>query len=250
MSQTDIAHVDAASAAPALASRAFTLAYRIFAYFGMFSIYTVLIYGFRFDHAASPSNYLVNLGLYALFVVPHLIMTRSWFKKAVWKNPAGHPRERRFFITTTIVTWLVIILFNQPVPGPALYVAPWITFLAITFFFMGFFLFFQGVMLPQIDGLLGVPGSVTAYSHGPETPLFTEGPYAKVRHPMYRGFMLAAGCSLLINPNTSQLFWIILLGATFIAFIPVEEAQLIRARGDDYREYMKKTPWRLIPGVW
>jgi protein-S-isoprenylcysteine O-methyltransferase Ste14 len=55
---------------------------------------------------------------------------------------------------------------------------------------------------------------------------------------------------LLIHPTTSQLLFVGMIGATFIAFIPVEEAQMIRARGDDYLEYRKQTPWRIMRGIW
>ncbi len=47
-----------------------------------------------------------------------------------------------------------------------------------------------------------------------------------------------------------QLLWTLLMGATFVAFIPVEEAQMITARGDDYKRYMKNTPYRLFQGLW
>jgi protein-S-isoprenylcysteine O-methyltransferase Ste14 len=41
-----------------------------------------------------------------------------------------------------------------------------------------------------------------------------------------------------------------MIGASFIGFIPVEEAQLMAARGDDYRRYREQTPYRLFRGVW
>lgn len=231
-------------------SWAFVNAYRLFGYFGLFSIYAALIFGFRFSTGAAQVNFAIDLGLYALFIVPHLIMTRSWFKKAIWGNPAGSPGERRVYIFVTVVTWLALLAFHLPLPGFAFVAPDWVRFCGLVFLLMGFMLFFQGVLFSQIDGLLGVPGSVSAYSHGPETPLFTEGPYATVRHPMYRGVLLAGAASLLIHPTSSQLFWILLLGATFVGFIPVEESQLLRARGDDYRAYMAKTRWRIIPGIW
>src|SRR5262249_8686438 len=106
------------------------------------------------------------------------------------------------------------------------------------------------VSFEMTDGLLGVPGAVSQYSHGAETPLFTDGPYADVRHPMYRAAMFASLSSLFIHPNVAQLFWVAVIGTTFLAFIPVEEAQLIAARGDDYREYQRRTPYRLFRGLW
>jgi protein-S-isoprenylcysteine O-methyltransferase Ste14 len=102
----------------------------------------------------------------------------------------------------------------------------------------------------MMDGLLGMPGTMMTHSHGAETPLFTEGQYARVRHPMYRAAIMGGLFSLLIHPHAGQLLWGVLLGGTFVAFVPVEEAQLIEARGDAYRAYMEKTPWRVFRGVW
>jgi protein-S-isoprenylcysteine O-methyltransferase Ste14 len=67
---------------------------------------------------------------------------------------------------------------------------------------------------------------------------------------MYRAAILGGICGLLAHPNPAQLFWTLLIGATFVAFIPVEEAQMTAARGDDYRHYMEATPYRLFRGIW
>lgn len=224
--------------------------YRAFAYFGLMSLSGSVLFGFRFGPEAVSAGYVWNLLLYAAFIVPHLVMTRSWFKRWVWGNPAGTPRERRVYIVITILTWLAVVAFHRPVPGPFLGLPAWAGFLGVLVFLLGFMMFFEGITRKAIDGLLGVPGAVSAYSHGPETPLFTEGAYASVRHPMYRSFLVMCVGSLMMHPHAGQLFWIVLLVGTFIAFIPVEEAQLIRARGDDYRKYMQQTPWRLVRGIW
>jgi hypothetical protein len=41
--------------------------------------------------------------------------------------------------------------------------------------------------------------------------------------------------SVLIRPNAAQLAWALAIAATFILFIPIEERQLLRLRGDEYR---------------
>jgi protein-S-isoprenylcysteine O-methyltransferase Ste14 len=238
------------SGSPSFPDRIFTFLYRIFAYFGLGALFAIFIFGFRHDPEAPTSNYAFNVVLYAIFIFPHLIMTRSWFKKAVWGIPAGHPAERRVYITITVIVWLAVLWFHRPVPGFAFDWPQWTQFVGIVFTLLGALMFFEGVTFAMIDGLLGVPGSVSAYSHGPQTPLFTEGAYAKVRHPQYRAFLAASLSSWLIHPHAGQLFWIVMLAGTFIAFIPVEEAQLLRARGDDYRAYQDKTRWRIIPWIW
>ena len=227
-----------------------TQAYRIFGYFGIFSIAASLIFGFRFSPEASNLNFAWNVLICGIFVAPHLIMTRAWFKRIIWGNPDGHPRERRVYIFIAVVMWLGLVAWHRPLPGGSLSLPQWVTFCGVVIFLLGFMLFFEGINRSALDGLLGVPGTVAAYSHGPETPLLTEGTYASVRHPMYRSFMIYGLGSLLVHPNVAQLFWFVCLAAAFVAFIPVEEAQLIRARGDEYRAYQRQTPWRLVRGIW
>ncbi len=228
----------------------YRLLYKTFAYFGLFSIFGAMLYGFRHSAEASIGNYWFNIGLYGAFIGPHLIMTRSWFKVAVWGHPYSTPRERRFYIAVTVITWLALCWLHRPVPGPALALPEAIRFAGLVGCIVCVLKFFQGTSFDAIDGLLGVPGSVSAYSHGPETRLLTEGPYAKVRHPMYQAAILAGVCGLFLHPHMGQLLWTLLMGATFVAFIPVEEAQMITARGDDYKRYMKNTPYRLFRGLW
>jgi protein-S-isoprenylcysteine O-methyltransferase Ste14 len=89
-----------------------------------------------------------------------------------------------------------------------------------------------------------------SHSHGNETPLLTEGAYARVRHPMYRAALFAGLCSVLIHGNVAALFWAVLVGATFLLFIPIEEQQLLAARGTAYLEYRERTPYRVLRGIW
>jgi protein-S-isoprenylcysteine O-methyltransferase Ste14 len=231
-------------------STLYRLLYKVFAYFGLFSMFGSLLYGFRYSAEASVGNYGFNLGLYAAFIVPHLIMTRSWFKRAVWGHSHSMPRERRFYIAVTVLTWLALFWLHKPLPGPALAFPEAVYFAGLVGFIICVLMFFQGISFAAIDGLLGIPGSVSAYSHGAETPLFTDGPYAQVRHPMYRAAILAGVCGLFLHPHMGQLLWTLLIGLTFVFFIPVEEAQMIKARGDDYRRYMNATPYRLFRGIW
>jgi protein-S-isoprenylcysteine O-methyltransferase Ste14 len=216
------------------------------------AVFGSLLLGFRHEPAASASNYGKNLFLYAAFLVPHLVMTRPWFKRSVWGNPAGSLRERQVYIAVAVVSWLAVLVlqYQWPLPGGELDLPAAVRFGGYIGFLYGFFLFFQGATTKLLDGLLGVPGALMNFSHGPETPLFTDGPYAGVRHPMYRAAVLAGLASLLIHPNLGQLLWALLIAATFIGFIPVEEAQLIRARGEDYRRYRERTPYRLFRGIW
>jgi len=232
------------------ASTIFARCYRLFGYFGLMTVLAALLYGFSYDQADPWWHYPFNIGLYLVFVVPHLVMTRSWLKQRAWGNPAGSLRERQVYIFVSVIMWGGLLWLHRGVPGPALSVVLPIRFAGYVGFLWSLLLFFEGATRASLDGLIGVPGTEMQYSHGHETPLYTEGPYAEVRHPMYRAIMLMGICALAVHPNAAQLFWTAMVGATFLAFIPIEEAQLLAARGDDYRRYRQQTPYRLFRGIW
>jgi protein-S-isoprenylcysteine O-methyltransferase Ste14 len=229
-------------------------AYRAVGYLGLVSVFAALVYGFRFDASAPAINILWDVLLYAAFIAPHLAMTRPWYKRLVTGNPAGSPGERRAYILFTMITWLAVLALHLPMPGFQFHwpvaLADAIPFVGVAGVLVSFLLLNEGASVAMLDGMLGVPGAVKAYSHGADTPLFTEGQYAQVRHPMYRAALLAGLAGLLVHPNLAQMLWSAMIGGTLVAFIPVEEAQLIAARGDDYRRYRERTPWRLFRGIW
>jgi protein-S-isoprenylcysteine O-methyltransferase Ste14 len=83
----------------------------------------------------------------------------------------------------------------------------------------------------------------------PGQKIVTTGPYAVVRHPMYSGSLLVY---LSIAPALGS-YWATI---PFLLAIPIlvvrildEEALLIDGL-KGYREYVRKVPYRLIPGIW
>jgi protein-S-isoprenylcysteine O-methyltransferase Ste14 len=77
-----------------------------------------------------------------------------------------------------------------------------------------------------------------------------DGPYGRLRHPAYAGNLLAAAGLGLALANWLSLA--ILVVVPFLGHVPrirVEEAELERSLGDDYRHYEARTS-RLLPGVW
>lgn len=76
------------------------------------------------------------------------------------------------------------------------------------------------------------------------------GPYRFVRHPAYAGNLLMyAGFGLAIGSWVSAALVLAVATAAHIPRIRVEEAELERELGSDYRDY-ERTTARLVPGVW
>lgn len=80
--------------------------------------------------------------------------------------------------------------------------------------------------------------------------LVTTGVYGLMRHPMYAGFWLMALGQALLLPN-----WIagpaglVGFGVLFFGRVAREEAMMLRAFGDEYRVYMRRTA-RVVPWLY
>ena len=79
--------------------------------------------------------------------------------------------------------------------------------------------------------------------------VISSGPYAIVRHPMYLGSLLL----YILSPLALGSYWAmipaILIIPIIVARIRNEESVLARDL-NGYQEYMQKTRYRLIPGIW
>lgn len=79
--------------------------------------------------------------------------------------------------------------------------------------------------------------------------VISSGPYAFVRHPMY----LATGTMYLLTPLALGSYWAMLPTLLIIAVIVVRilnEEQILARDLPGYAEYMQKTRYRLLPGIW
>ncbi len=224
--------------------------YAMLGIIGVMAIPASFVMGFRYDPAAPASNYLWNLLLYVAFMAVHIIMLQPGFKKAVYGRPHSMPFERRIYVSVSIVTWILVYAYHLPVPGPAFSAPAWLQFIGVCAVFAGFLMFFEGATFAFLKAFMGTPGTQLSHSADGTTPLMTEGSYANVRHPMYRGAVTYSFASLLIHPHAGQLLFAALFAFSFILFVPFEEKALIRSRGEEYRAYMTVVRYRIFPGVW
>lgn len=228
----------------------FRAAYWLISYLGLMTVAAAFLVGFRYQPDAPLANLWFNLALYAAFALVHIAMTVPAFKQLLFRGAAGTPFERRIYIITTVVTWLAVYWLHCPIGGFGWQSPVWLAYLGYCIFLLAMVSFYEFSTFENLGMFLGVPGAELTFSAGAETPLITTGSYSRVRHPMYRAAAVMNFASLLIHPNAAQLVFAVLVTASFILFIPFEEQQLLKARGDDYRAYMAATPYRLFRGFW
>lgn len=83
-----------------------------------------------------------------------------------------------------------------------------------------------------------------------EHRIIQEGPYHVIRHPGYLGVILMwTGASLAVMNWIATAVVLASLLTIYRYRMNVEEAMLVKAKGDDYRTYQSRT-WRLIPFVY
>jgi protein-S-isoprenylcysteine O-methyltransferase Ste14 len=187
--------------------------------------------------------------MYAVFIAIHIALTMPAVKNAIYRSRAGTPLERRIYIIVSVVTWVLLYWLHKPVPGFAWHSPAWVRYIGLCSMLLALMAFYEFATFAGLDQLLGI-ASTLSHSVGAESPLMMDGPYASVRHPMYRAAFFATFASLLIYPNAGQLLFAVMVTASFVGFIPFEEHQLLKARGDEYRDYIARTPYRVFRGVW
>jgi protein-S-isoprenylcysteine O-methyltransferase Ste14 len=86
------------------------------------------------------------------------------------------------------------------------------------------------------------------YAAQRERRLATTGPYARVRHPQYAGFVLIMLGFLLQWPTLVTLVMFPILVFMYVQLALREEREAIAEFGEEYRRYMARTPG-FIPGL-
>ena len=75
------------------------------------------------------------------------------------------------------------------------------------------------------------------------------GPYRYVRHPMYAGMMLYMLGTPLMLSSLWGLAGVVVL-TVLLGLRTLGEEQVLKTQLAGYAEYMTRTPWRIVPGVW
>jgi len=73
------------------------------------------------------------------------------------------------------------------------------------------------------------------------------GPYRFVRHPMYLGYLIGQTGFLLANFSWRNVS--ILVGIYLALGLRISREESVLQCSDDYHEYRKRVPWRLVPYI-
>jgi len=158
------------------------------------------------------------------------------------KAASRHERRERGFYNLVLFSYLLMVVYV---------VSPWLDFAHLPFpvwlrwlggglmlASLGLFWWTHRTLGMNWSGVLAIRAGHT---------LVTQGPYRRVRHPMYAAFYVSGIGILLLSAN-----WFIAavnLGAVTwmcVVRVPAEEAMMLEHFGEAYRQYMARTG-RLLP---
>ena len=125
--------------------------YTWFAFFGLATVSAAVLMGFRHEPGAPPTNYVFNGVLYAAFMAIHAVMMTSWYKRLTTGAPEGSPKERRIYTVVSVVTWLFVYAIHRPLPGPAVELPGWATFVGFCGVLLGKRLLQRGRVVGDSD---------------------------------------------------------------------------------------------------
>jgi protein-S-isoprenylcysteine O-methyltransferase Ste14 len=187
----------------------------------------------------------VNLLLLSLFAVQHSGMARQSFKQ--WFTRIV-PRQVERSTYVLVASCLLLLLFYMWRPMPAVVwqaAGPAYTGL-MAGSFAGWSVVFLSTFLINHCELFGLSQVIRNLTKSPEAePRFrTPFLYKFVRHPLYLGFILAFWCAPVMT--VGHLFFAAVTTAYIFVGIVLEERDLTRLFGDEYRHYRQRVAM-LIP---
>jgi methanethiol S-methyltransferase len=188
--------------------------------------------------------------LFSLFALHHSVMARSAVKRRVARF-LPERSERSLYVWVASTLFLVVCLAWMPVPGMVWrlegiwrWIAHGVQLVGLTFLAAG-----ARVLDPlDLAGIRVVVEPAHPRAEQPEGTTFkTQGPYGVVRHPIYSGTILLMAA---MPDMTGGRFLFTALTTLYIVLaIPWEERSLVQRYGDEYRDYRRAVPWRLVPKV-
>jgi protein-S-isoprenylcysteine O-methyltransferase Ste14 len=190
---------------------------------------------------------LINVGLLGLFAIQHSVMARPAFKRLLTRV-VPEPAERSTYVLASslalgLLFWQwsplggVIWDIENPAGRAVMYAA----------FAFGWSLVFVSTLLINHFDLFGLR-QVWLYLRGrryERLPFMTPGPYARVRHPLYVGWLFAFWATPTMT--ATHLLFAIATTAYILIAIQLEERDLL-AMHPEYAGYRRRVPM-LIPAL-
>ncbi len=189
---------------------------------------------------------VVNAMLIGLFAVQHSVMARQGFKRW-WTRIVPPPVERSTYVLFASFALLILYWQWQPIPAPVWTVPNPAAAAALDgVFWLGWVVLVVATFLISHFELFGF-AQVFAHLFGkqlPEAKFRAPLLYRHVRHPIYLGVLLAVWATPAMS--VGHLLFAAMITGYILIGIQLEERDLIRQFGDQYRRYRQRAAM-LVP---
>jgi len=187
---------------------------------------------------------LVDLALFTLFATHHSAMARPGVKAWIHRH-LGSGLERPLYVWTASLLLALTCLCWQGIPGGLYHVTGAAAWLARVVEAAGVAIIVAATRVIDPLELAGI-----RQLDRPRDPALLQirGPYRRVRHPLYLGWMLLVFAAPALTLN--RLLFAVLTSGYLLVAIPWEEASLTRTFGEAYAAYQRQVRWKVLPGVY
>ena len=189
-------------------------------------------------------SYLWLIISWIIYFTLHSVFALTSVKKAFYSVGLRSQTYRLIFNICAILLLVPILLISSAIDSNHLFEP------TNAFKFGGLVLATWGILVVKIafrsydtKAFLGI-GNLDA-----ENKFSKDGLLKSVRHPLYSGSILILLGYFIFDPKISTLISVSLMIIYFIIGIQFEESKLIKAFGEEYKDYKRKTPM-LIPRFW
>lgn len=184
---------------------------------------------------------LINILMLGVFGIQHSIMARPAFKKH-WTRLVPEPVERSTFVLFTCIILAVMFWQWRPITSTIWSVDQQAArMFLIGLSYSGWLLVLYSTFLIDHFDLFGLR-QVVLYLRGIEytqKPFMERSAYKLIRHPLMLGFIIAFWSTQ--HMTGGHLLFAFVTTAYILVAIRIEEGDLIRELGDDYRQYRERT---------
>jgi protein-S-isoprenylcysteine O-methyltransferase Ste14 len=199
--------------------------------------------------AALPEALTVNLVLLGLFAVQHSVMARPGFK-AVWTRFVPRSVERSTYVLISSALLALIFWKWQAIPAVVWDVtAPTSSASLLALFTLGWLILLLSTFMINHFDLFGLRQVYLRMRGSDYSPLpFTQRAFYKfVRHPIMLGFVIAFWATP--HMSVGHLVFAIATTGYILVGIFLEERDLMKGHGAEYRAYRKRVPMLFPTGA-
>lgn len=179
----------------------------------------------------------IDLGLLAVFAVPHSLLARPGSKQKL-SRWLPVELERSTYVLVAALSLALVIWQWRPLPAVLWEVSEgWPRNAALALFAGGWVLSLAASKSLGHLRLFGL-GAAWAFARGRAAPgleLVTRGLYGVLRHPMYLGFLI--GCWAAPRMTAGHLLFAVTMSAYVAVGVRFEERDLERRFGEEFRSY-------------